>query len=87
MAGIRISGGKPYQYITEDPINGTLFLDPPNSLIVTSIEFKLDTNNAIILNSTSANLGFFNGATVPQQAAPVTLADVISVLQSIGLTQ
>ena len=86
MAGIKYSGGNPFQYITEDTVNGTLIFNPPNRLGVISLQFKLETDDSIIGNSTASNLSFYSGASAPQANTPVTLADVITILQGVGLS-
>lgn len=74
-----------FQYIAEDTTAGTLVFTPPARFSVVSAEFKLDTDAAIILNNDLALLGFYGGGNTPQQATPVTLADVIVILQNVGL--
>jgi len=85
MAGIKYDGGLPYQYITEDVSAGTLTFNPPNSLGINTIQFKLSADDNIIGNSSAATISFYNGLSSAQQATPVTLADVITVLQNLGL--
>ena len=86
MAGINYNGGNPFIYITEDTVNGTLLFNPPNRFGVISAQFKLECDDTIINNSNTQLLSFFTGVGVPQQATPVNLLDVISVLQAYGLT-
>jgi len=59
-------------------------LKTDGSLIVT--EALQVEGNAFIGDAPTDTLGFYGATAVAQQAAPVTLADVITVLQNLGLT-
>ena len=86
MAGIKYTGGNPFQYITEDIVNGTLIFTPPNRLGIVSAQFKCDTDDIKLGNNTLNTIGFYSGGNAVQAPTPVTLADVITVLQNLGLT-
>jgi len=86
MAGIHLTGGKPYQFITESISAGTLTITTPNNTFINCQALKIVADEAAILSDPAAGLSFFTNASTPQQPTPVTLADVITVLQAFGLT-
>lgn len=72
-----------FKFITETATN--LSFNVPNKITIDA-GTKVEINTPIIENS-NTDLGFYNIAGTPQAAAPVTLADVILILQNLGLTQ
>ena len=79
MAGIRISGGKPYKYITEDTVSEILIINPPMELICSS------RNTSLAQRLGSDAIGFFGVNNQGQAPTLVTLADVIQCLTDLGL--
>jgi hypothetical protein len=69
---------------------GVLVPDPaaaasPNFTGTTTVVNLTVTGNAAIGNAGADTLGFYGATPVAQQAAPVTLGDVIAALQALGL--
>lgn len=87
MAGIKYDGGLPYQYITEDLVNGNLTISVPNNIYLTAVRdiFQDARINYIAYNAPGGASNFNNnGTSAGQQATPILLSDVIAILQAYG---
>lgn len=62
---------------------GTIDISGANLYVTTNLSVDGNVN---LGNDAGDLIGFYGATAVAQQAAPVTLADVITVLQTLGLT-
>ena len=72
-----------FKFITETATD--LIFNVPNKITINAA-LKIEFNTPAIENN-NTDLGFYGIGSTPQAATPVTLSDVITALQVLGLVQ